>query len=281
MTAVAQTPPAPRSGRAPQAAGGPRIVADSWMMAWRLLKATPRQPELFMFSTIQTIMFVLLFRYVFGGAINTGGIPYVQFLMPGIFVQTLAFNGAVTGIGMADDLAKGIVDRFRSMPISPVALFVGRAISDLVRATLMLIMMIAVGMATGFRFHSSAVHVIAGLALILLFSFAFSWIGIWIGLIVKTVEAAQSGGFIWLFPLTFASAAFVPVERMPGWLQAFAKYNPITLMVDALRGWFDDGVRESLHIHATVNGLQSLAWIAGVLIVFVPLCVSRYRRLSG
>ena len=278
MTAVAQTP---RAGQAPQAAGGPRIVADSWMMAWRLLKATPRQPELFMFSTIQTIMFVLLFRYVFGGAIDTGGIPYVQFLMPGIFVQTLAFNGAVTGIGMADDLAKGIVDRFRSMPISPVALFVGRAISDLVRATLMLIMMIAVGMATGFRFHSSAVHVIAGLALILLFSFAFSWIGIWIGLVVKTVEAAQSGGFIWLFPLTFASAAFVPVEKMPGWLQAFAKYNPITLMVNALRGWFDDGVRQTMHIHATVNGLQSLAWIAGVLLVFVPLCVSRYRRLSG
>lgn len=276
MTAVAQTPHA-----APHATGGPRIVADSWMMAWRLLKATPRQPELFMFSTVQTIMFVLLFRYVFGGAIETGGIPYVQFLMPGIFVQTLAFNGAVTGIGMADDMAKGIVDRFRSMPISPVAMFVGRALSDLVRATFMLIMMIAVGMATGYRFHSSAVHVVAGLVLILLFSFAFSWIGIWIGLVVKTVEAAQSGGFIWLFPLTFASAAFVPVERMPGWLQAFAKYNPITLMVNALRGWFDDGVRQSMHIHATVNGLQSLAWIAGVLIVFVPLCVSRYRRLSG
>ncbi|HEY7046867.1 MAG TPA: ABC transporter permease [Jatrophihabitantaceae bacterium] len=276
MTAVTQAPT-----QAPQAAGRPRIVADSWMMAWRLLKATPRQPELFMFTTIQTIMFVLLFRYVFGGAINTGGIPYVQFLMPGIFVQTLAFNGAVTGIGMADDMAKGIVDRFRSMPISPVAMFVGRAVSDLVRSAFMLVMMIAVGMLTGFRFHGSAVHVIAGLALLLLFSFAFSWIGIWIGLVVKSVEAAQSGGFIWLFPLTFASAAFVPVASMPGWLQSFAKYNPITLIVNALRGWFDDGVRETLHIHAGVNALQSLAWIVGVLVVFVPLCVSRYRRLSG
>src|SRR6266704_477428 len=158
---------------------GPRLAADSWTMAWRLLKATPRQPELLMFSTIQTIMFVLLFRYVFGGAIETGGIPFVQFLMPGIFVQTLAFNGAVTTVG----------------------------------------------------------HVAAGIVLILLFSFAFSWIGILIGLSVKSVEAAQSGGFIWQFPLTFASAAFVPVERMPGWLQAFAKYNPITLIVNALRGW--------------------------------------------
>ena len=276
MTTVTEAPT-----RAPQAAGRPRIVADSWMMAWRLLKATPRQPELFMFTTIQTIMFVLLFRYVFGGAINTGGIPYVQFLMPGIFVQTLAFNGAVTGIGMADDMAKGIVDRFRSMPISPVAMFVGRAVSDLVRSAFMLVMMIAVGMLTGFRFHGSTVHVIAGLLLILLFSFAFSWIGIWIGLVVKSVEAAQSGGFIWLFPLTFASAAFVPVSSMPGWLQSFAKYNPITLIVNALRGWFDDGVRQTLDIHAGVNALQSLGWIVGVLVVFVPLCVSRYRRLSG
>ena len=260
---------------------GPRLAADSWTMAWRLLKATPRQPELLMFSTIQTIMFVLLFRYVFGGAIETGGIPYVQFLMPGIFVQTLAFNGAVTGIGMADDMAKGIVDRFRSMPISPVAMFVGRAISDLVRATFMLVMMIVVGVLTGFRFHSSADHVVAGVVLILLFSFAFSWIGIFIGLSVKSVEAAQSGGFIWLFPLTFASAAFVPVSAMPGWLQAFAKYNPITLIVNALRGWFDDGVRQTLHIHATTNAFQSLLWIVGVLAVFVPLCVMRFRRLSG
>lgn len=265
---------------APSLVAGPRLVADSWMMAWRLLRATPRQPELFMFTTVQTIMFVLLFRYVFGGAIQTGGIEYVQFLMPGIFVQTLAFNGAVTGIGMADDMAKGIVDRFRSMPISPVAMFVGRAVSDLVRSSFMLVMMIGVGVATGFRFHGSAGHIIAGLALLLLFSFAFSWIGIWIGLVVKTVEAAQSGGFIWLFPLTFASAAFVPVETMPGWLQDFARYNPITLIVNALRGWFDDGVRQTLNIHATVNGLQSLAWIAGVLLVFVPLCVARYRRLS-
>lgn len=260
---------------------GPRLAADSWTMAWRLLKATPRQPELLMFSTIQTIMFVLLFRYVFGGAIETGGIPYVQFLMPGIFVQTLAFNGAVTGIGMADDMAKGIVDRFRSMPISPVAMFVGRAVSDLVRATFMLVMMIVVGVLTGFRFHSSVFHVAAGIVLILLFSFAFSWIGIFIGLSVKSVEAAQSGGFIWLFPLTFASAAFVPVDGMPGWLQAFAKYNPITLIVNALRGWFDDGVRQTLHIHVAANAFQSLLWIVGVLAVFVPLCVMRFRRLSG
>jgi ABC transporter DrrB family efflux protein len=201
--------------------------------------------------------------------------------MPGIFVQTLAFNGAVTGIGMADDIAKGIVDRFRSMPISPVAMFVGRAISDLVRATLMLIMMIVVGVLTGFRFHNSVGHVGAGIVLILLFSFAFSWIGIFIGLSVKSVEAAQSGGFIWLFPLTFASAAFVPVDRMPGWLQAFAKYNPITLIVDALRGWFDRGVQQTLHLHVAANAFQSLLWIAGVLAVFVPLCVIRFRRMSG
>jgi ABC transporter DrrB family efflux protein len=265
---------------APQVTAGPRVVADSWMMAWRLLRATPRQPELLMFSTVQTIMFVLLFRYVFGGAIQTGGVPYVQFLMPGIFVQTLAFNGAVTGIGMADDMAKGIVDRFRSMPISPVAMFVGRAISDLVRSALMLIMMIAVGVATGYRFHGTTAHITAGLALLLVFSFAFSWIGIWIGLVVKSVEAAQSGGFIWLFPLTFASAAFVPVATMPGWLQDFAKYNPITLIVNALRGWFDDRVAETLDLHPTVSALQSLGWIAGVLLVFLPLCVLRFRRLS-
>jgi ABC-2 type transport system permease protein len=278
MSAIVERP---MTRRAPSTVGAriSRAVSNGLLVTKRNMYTLMRVPAVFIFELVQPVMFVLLFRFIYQNQLAHLPVPYVQFLMPGIFVQTLAFNGAVTGIGMADDIAKGIVDRFRSMPISPVAMFVGRAISDLVRATLMLIMMIVVGVLTGFRFHNSVGHVGAGIVLILLFSFAFSWIGIFIGLSVKSVEAAQSGGFIWLFPLTFASAAFVPVDRMPGWLQAFAKYNPITLIVDALRGWFDRGVQQTLHLHVAANAFQSLLWIAGVLAVFVPLCVIRFRRM--
>ncbi|SOD75167.1 ABC-2 type transport system permease protein/oleandomycin transport system permease protein [Jatrophihabitans sp. GAS493] len=257
------------------------VITDSLTMTWRLLRTALRIPDLLVFSTIQPVMFVLLFRYVFGGAIDTGGIPYVQFLMPGIFVQTLAFNGAATGIGVADDMAKGIVDRFRTLPISPAAMFIGRAIADTIRSAFVLLIMVAVGMATGYRFHSTVGDVVAGVALMLFFSFCFSWIGIYIGLIVKSVEAASSGGFLWLFPLTFASSAFVPVSSMPSWLQTFAEHNPITLVIDAVRGWFDHNVQAALNLDVTASALQSLCWLVGVLVVFVPLCVHRFRKLSA
>jgi ABC transporter DrrB family efflux protein len=252
---------------------GPRwVISDSLVMTVRLLRQIPRLPELLVFAIIQPIMFVVLFVYVFGGAISTPGFKYVQFLLPGVFVQTVAFGGAATGIGLADDLQKGLVDRFRSLPMARSALLLGRTMSDVVRNALSVAVMIAVGVATGFRFHGSTLAVIAGLALLLAFEFAFSWIGVLIGLLVKSVEAAQSGGFIWLFPLTFASSAFVPVASMPHWLRGFAEHNPVTVTVNALRGWFNGQPVGSA-------AWQSLAWIAGVLAVMIPLAVSRYRRM--
>jgi ABC transporter DrrB family efflux protein len=248
-------------------------VSDAFVMTVRLLRQIPRIPELLVFSIVQPIMFVVLFVYVFGGAINTPGFEYVQFLLPGVFVQTVAFGGAATGIGLADDLQKGLVDRFRSLPMARSALLVGRTASDLVRNGVTVAVMVAVGMLTGFRFHGSALAVLAGLALLFAFEFALSWIGVLIGLSVKSVEAAQSGGLIWLFPLTFASSAFVPVESMPSWLQGFAEHSPVTVTVDALRGWFNGQDVGS-------SGWQALAWIAGILIVAAPLAVTRYRRMT-
>ncbi len=262
--------------------GGARVLSDSWQMTSRLIKQIIRVPDLLVFSIIQPIMFVLLFRYVFGGAINVGGGNYVDYLMPGVFVQTLLFNGAVTGIGMADDLQKGIVDRFRSLPMARSALLVGRATSDLIRSTLIFVVMLVVGVITGFRFSGGVVGAICGTLLMLGFSFAFSWIGILIGLVVKTVEAAQSGGFIWLFPLTFASSAFVRTDSMPGWLQAFADYNPVTVVVNSVRRlYLSDQLADQFGVPALAGQLaQSLAWLAGVIVVFVPLCVWKFRGMS-
>jgi ABC transporter DrrB family efflux protein len=261
-----------------------RWVSDCWLMTLRLIKQILRVPDLLVFSIIQPIMFVVLFRYVFGGAIDVGGGSggYVQYLMPGVFVQTLLFNGAATGIGMADDLQKGLVDRFRSLPIARSALLVGRSISDLIRATLIFFVMLVVGYATGFRFSGGVFGAVAGSVLMLVFSFAFSWIGIFIGLSVKTVEAAQSGGFIWLFPLTFASSAFVRTDSMPSWLRGFADHNPVTVVVNSCRSlYLSSGTSHRFGVPDLAGQLgQSLLWLAAVLLVFVPLSIRKYRNLS-
>ena len=258
------------------------LVADSWVMTWRLIKQIQRVPDVLIFSIIQPVMFVVLFRYVLGGAINVGGADYVAYLMPGVFVQTLLFNGAATAIGMADDVHKGLVDRFRSLPISRAAMLIGRATSDLVRSALVFVVMLVVGIAVGFRFSGGIGGAFAGTGILLLSTFAFSWIGILIGLAVKTVEAAQSAGLIWLFPLTFASSAFVPTRSMPGWLRAFADVNPVTVLTNSVRRLYLSG-----HINAQVGTphlggqlWQALAWLLGIVVVFMPLAVRRYRSLS-
>jgi ABC-2 type transport system permease protein/oleandomycin transport system permease protein len=261
------------------------IVSDSWVMTTRLIKQILRVPDLLVFSIIQPVLFVLLFRYVFGGAINVGGSAgdsYVQYLMPGIFVQTLLFNGAATGIGMADDLQKGLFDRFRSLPMSRAAMLLGRAFSDLIRATLIFMIMLGVGVLTGFRFSGGFLGAVAGTVLMLAASFAFSWIGIFIGLTVKTVEAAQSGGFIWLFPLTFASSAFVRTDSMPSWLQGFADINPVTVLVNSVRRlYLSSELCDQFGVPDLPGQLvQTIAWFAGILLVFVPLCIRGVRRMS-
>ncbi|KLL11086.1 ABC transporter permease [Protofrankia coriariae] len=251
-------------------------LLDAWVVCRRNLIQTWRVPELLVFSTIQPVMFVLLFVYVFGGAINVGpGVDYVDFLMPGIFIQTAIFGSMVTGVGLAEDRQRGLIDRFRSLPMSRGALLAGRTLSDLFRNVFVVAIMLLVGIAVGFRFGDTTVPaVLVGFALMLLFSYAFAWVSAVIGLSVRNAEAAQSAGFIWVFPLTFASSAFVPVSTMPGWLQAFAEHQPITVTIDATRALFLGGpVASAL--------LQSLAWCVGMLVVFVPWCIRAYRRSTG
>ena len=250
-------------------------LADGLVLAKRNLVQIPRVPELLVFATIQPVMFVLLFRYVFGGAIDVGGgTSYVDYLMAGIFVQTVAFGSMTTGVGLAEDLQKGLVDRFRSLPMSRSAVLTGRTIADLARNAFVVVVMLAVGLLVGFRPEAGPLGWAAGIGLLLLLSFAFSWIGATIGLLVRSVEAVQQAGFIWLFPLTFASSAFVQTDGMPGPLRAFANNQPITQVVDAVRGFL---LNEPVGSH----GWWALAWCVGILLVFVPLSVSLYRRVAA
>jgi len=264
-----------------------RPISGRWPLVWAILDAlvlarrsvleTVRIPELIMFVAIQPVMFVILFRYVFGGAIHVPGGQYVNYLMPGIFVQTVAFGGVTTAIGLAQDMQRGIIDRFRSLPMSSSAVLTGRTIADLARNLFTVIIMLIVGFLVGFRPGGTPFEFLLGIAVLLGVSFAFSWISAFIGLLVRSVEAAQSGGFIWLFPLTFASSAFVPVDTMPSWLRGFAQHNPVSVLSDSLRGLFH--VNPALTTADTRWALiQSAAWIAGILLVFVPLSVLRYRR---
>ena len=257
-------------------------VHDGLVLTRRNLLRYLRIPTLLVFSTIQPVMFVLLFRYVFGGAITQlppGAEAYVNFLMPGIFVQTAIFGSTQTGIGLAEDLNAGIIDRFRSLPMSRSAVLAGRTTADLFRNLFVVVLMTIVGYLAGFRFQQGlalGALVIGGAVLI---GFAFSWISATMGLAIKNLEAVQASSFIWIFPLTFASSAFVPTETMPGWLQAFANNNPVTIWVNTLRA-FTIGDVYLHYLGETYLGLvlRSALWIAGILAVFVPLSIRVYRR---
>ena len=249
-------------------------LADGWVLAKRNLVQIPRIPELLVFATIQPVMFVLLFRYVFGGAIDVGGVSYVNYLMAGIFVQTVAFGAVTTGVGLAEDLKRGLVDRFRSLPMSRSAVLTGRTIADLVRNAFVVLVMLLVGLLVGFRPEAGPLGWAGSVGLLLLLSFSFSWIGATVALLLRSVEAVQSAGFVWLFPLTFASSAFVQTDNMPGPLRLFAENQPITLSVDTVRGLLLDQPVGS-------EGWQALAWCLAILLVFVPLSVSLYRRVAS
>jgi ABC transporter DrrB family efflux protein len=248
-------------------------ISDTMVMARRNLLRYVRLPQLLVFSTIQPVMFVLLFAFVFGGAINVGGMKYIDYLLPGILVQTVIFGSTQTGVGLADDLSRGMIDRFRSLPMARSAVLAGRILADTVRNSFVVLLMIGVGSLIGFRFHNGVLSALAALGLGVLFGVAFSWISACIGIWVKEVESAQVSGFIWVFPLVFISSIFVPVDTMPGWLQAAAKVNPITVTVDVMRAL-------SLGGPVAMPLWQSLAWIGGILAVFIPLAVDRYRRIS-
>ena len=246
-------------------------TSDTLAMTWRNLIRYVRIPQLLVFSSIQPVMFVLLFNYVFGGAIKIPHGNYTDFLMPGIFVQTAIFGSTQTGIGLAEDLSKGMIDRFRSLPMARSAVLAGRTLSDTIRNAFVILLMTAVGLVIGFRIHNGLLNAFYAFVLILAFSFAFTWVSAFIGLIVRDVETAQVAGFIWIFPLTFASSVFVPLAGMPSWLQAFATRNPITLTANAAR---------ALLLGGDVSPLPAALWIVGILVVFVPLAVMRYRQAT-
>lgn len=247
-------------------------VRDTLAVTQRNLIHFFRIPQLLVFSTIQPVIFVLLWRYVFGGAVRgTGPIPYVDFLMPGIFVQTVVFGAMATSIGLASDIKSGLLERFLSLPMSRSAVLTGRTIADLVRNVFVVLLMALVGFAVGFRVHTNALAFLGGLVLVVLFGYALSWIFATVGLMVKDPETAQAAGFPVLAPLVFASSAFIPVDTMPEWLQAFARNQPVSVTASAVR---------ALTIGGPTAGevVQALLWCAAIVAVFAPIAVRLYRR---
>lgn len=258
------------------ASSGPRWwLSDAWQMALRNLRRIRRTPELVLYAFMQPVTFILLFAYVFGGAIEVGGSGYRQFLMPGIFVMMTLFSAvSATTITLAEDMQRGIVDRFRSMPMTRSSVLVGRTASEVVRCVVALVVMVVAGLLIGFRFEGGPAPALAAIGILLLFGYAFSWLGAVLGLTAPTAEAAQSAGTFWLFPFAFISSAFVPTASMPGWLQAYADHSPVTVTVDALRMAFEHGRFGS-------SAWQSLAWSGGILLVFAPLATKLYIRRSA
>ena len=247
-------------------------VSDTLLMAWRNLLRIPRQPDLLVSFTIQPIMFLLLFAYVFGGAIETPGYSdYKDFLLPGIIAQSMTFGGFVTAIGLTDDLRKGLIDRFRSLPMARSAVLAGRTLADVATNAFQLFLMLGVGLLIGFSFDATVPKVIGGIVLMLLFGYAFSWVFAFIGLRSASPESAQALGFMAIFPITFASSAFAPPESMPDWLQAFAENNPFSTIVDALRHLW-------LGAPAGNDVWGAVAWSVGLVAFFSFLAVNGYRK---
>jgi ABC transporter DrrB family efflux protein len=271
------TAPSPATGTdAVTVETGPAwVVRDSWTEAQRHLRIIPRNPELIGFAVIQPVMFTLLFVYVFGGAIEVDGFAdYKQFLLPGIMAQTLTFGSAGTSIGLADDMQKGLVDRLRSVPMAQPAVIIGRTLADLVKNTFSFLIMLIIAFAVGFRFEGSLLEALAATFLLLLFAYALSWVHALIGLSVKSVEAANSGGFIWMFPMTFVSSAFVDPASMPDWLEPIADANPFTKIANASRALYNGLPAGSLP-------LQSLAWSIGIIVVFSTLSFRKFSQVSN
>jgi ABC transporter DrrB family efflux protein len=256
--------------------------SDALVLTWRNLKRIPRIPELAFFAIVQSVMFVLLFAVVFGGAIPLpGGGSYREYLMPGIFAQTLSFSAATTAIGMTDDLAKGLIDRFRSLPMARSAVLAGRTFADVVYNGGILIVLMLAGLAVGWRVHTGPAKFVAGVGLALLFAYAMSWVGVWLGQLVRTVEVAQQVTFMAIFPLTFLSNAFVPTSTLPGWLQPVANWNPVSALVAGLRElWGNPNPFASNTFPGEHPVLLTLLWCAVLLAAFAPLGVRRYRQLS-
>src|SRR3954447_3695588 len=271
MTAVAT---GTRTSAPPRMAELRGTFSDWRTLTYRNLLVWARVPAYIVFTVVQPVMFVLMFRYVFGGAIQTanqGG--YVNFLLPGIIGQTAAFAAISTAIALAIEVQRGILDRFRSMPIARSAVLAGRLMADGARMTLTIVIIVGVGYAVGFRFQNGFVPAVAMVLLAVLLGLTICCVSAFIGLTIKDEESVQAFGFIWIFPLTFLSSAFVPVESMPGWLQAFANHQPVTYIIDSMRALALGGP-------IAHNLIIGLIWLAGILAVFAPLAVRAYKRAS-
>lgn len=253
-------------------------LSNTLQIVKRNVKRNFRIPQLLIFSSIQPIIFLLLFNYVFGGAVTSGSasdVKYINYLLPGILAQTALFGAIQTGVGLAEDLDKGVIDRLRSLPIARYAVLAGRTVADAVRNTFVVILMSSVGFLLGFRFQEGLFKFILGAGMIVVFAYAFSWVSAVIGLLLKDSETVQVAGFLWVFPLVFASSVFVPVDTMPSWLQVFARNQPVTQVVNSVRHLTQGGVPDgNLFI------LHTLLWVVGIIAVFAPLAVWRYRKIQ-
>ncbi len=250
-----------------------RFVPDTLVLAERNVVRLRRSPDLLIGFTIQPVMFVLLFAFVFGGAISTPGFSYIDFLIPGIIVQNTAFGGFATALGLSEDLTKGLIDRFRSLPTSRSSVLAGRTLADVVTNSISVVILVITGLIIGFSFGTNAAEIAAGFGLLLLFGYAFSWIFALIGMSVSSPEAANGIGFTLIFPITFISSAFVPIESMPAALQEFAEVNPITIVVDAMRALW-------LGAPAGNNIWGAVVWCLALVAIFAPLAVRKYRKAA-
>jgi ABC transporter DrrB family efflux protein len=269
LTAVAREP---RGGLV-------QFARDGLLVGQRNLRRVPRVPQLLAVATIQPLLFVLLFAYILGGAITVPG-GYRSYLLAGIFVQTVVFASATTATALAEDMSKGLIDRFRSLPMTRSAVLLGRALSDVVMNILTVAVLILVGLLVGWRIENGILKAIAGFGMLLLLGFAMSWLGAFIGLLIRAPEAVQSGMLILLFPVTFLSNALVPIQGMPGWLQPVAEWNPVSATGAALRQLFGNpNPFAAQHVWPAQHAiLAALLWVAAILAVFGPLAVRRYRR---
>lgn len=259
-----------------------RIAADSWVVTRRNLIKIKRVPEILVFVLLSPIMFVLLFAFVFGGAINPGnGVNYREFLIGGIFAQTVVFGATYSGASIAEDMSKGIIDRFRSLPMAQSAVLIGRTASDVVYNVASLIVMALTGLAVGWRIRGSALDAAIGFGLLLVFAYAISWVMVWIGLIVPSVDVINNASFMVIMPLTFVSNAFVPLESFPAGLKQFVEWNPVSAITQAVRERFGN-----IPSGASVPDVWSmrhpatytLIWVLIILVVFIPVSVRQYRR---
>ncbi|WP_322770090.1 ABC transporter permease [Frankia sp. Cr1] len=266
--------------RAPAASAS--VVADSLVVAWRNLKRIPRIPELAIVAILQSVMFVLLFSYVFGGAIPLpGGGSYREYVMAGIIAETLTFAAATTAIGITDDLAKGLIDRFRSLPMARSAFLTGRTVSDVVYNAVILAVLMLSGLVVGWRVRNGPIRFLAAVALGLLFAYAMAWIGVWLGLLVPTVEVAQQVAFTAIFPITFLSNAFVPIQTLPGFLQPVAEWNPVSSLTAAMRVLFGNPNPFGSSGFPTKHPvLATLIWVTVLVTIFASLSIRRYQAMS-